>query len=433
MNDIAIRVEGLSKKFHIGRRQGKHKTLRETLTDAFVSPIRKAGNLLCGQATGVAGLDETIWALKDVSFEIKRGEAVGIIGRNGSGKSTLLKILSRITEPTKGFAEIHGRVGSLLEVGTGFHQELTGRENIYLNGAILGMRRAEIDRKFDEIVAFSEVEKFVDTPVKHYSSGMYLKLAFAVAAHLALEILLVDEVLAVGDLEFQKKCLGKMQDIAGEGRTIFFVSHNMSVINRLCSRAIWVDAGQVRCSGLTPDVIESYLSYQIKDCVGEVKLPISDINSKLQIKFVRILSKDDKPVAIVDFKKTFRIEIEYEVSAPLKGISVLCQITDLQGNIICTSWDTDTTDWKERVREPSQYLSICTVPGCLLRPGRYLLTVGVLTDIHSLVSNNIFVTHEHILSFEVSSTNYFLNPTRMGIITPLFEWEVIRNEQQFTN
>ncbi|WP_347275211.1 ABC transporter ATP-binding protein [Candidatus Kuenenia sp.] len=429
MNDIAIRVEGLSKKFHIGRRQGKHKTLRETLTDAFVSPIRRAGKLLRGQAAGAAELDETIWALKDISFEVKRGEAVGIIGRNGSGKSTLLKILSRITEPSKGFAEIHGRVGSLLEVGTGFHQELTGRENIYLNGAILGMKRAEIDRNFNEIVAFSEVEKFIDTPVKHYSSGMYLRLAFAVAAHLEPEILLVDEVLAVGDLEFQKKCLGKMQDIAGEGRTIFFVSHNMSAINRLCSRTVWVDAGQVRHIGLTPDVIESYLSSQIKDCVGEVKLPISDINSKLQMKFVRILSKDDKPVAMVDFQKSFRIEIGYEISAPLKGISVLCRITDLQGNIICTSWDTDTTDWKERVREPVPYLSICTVPGCLLRPGRYLLTVGVFTDKHSLVSNNIFVTHENILSFEVSSTNYFLNLTRMGIITPLFGWEVIRNEQ----
>src|SRR3990167_9068773 len=189
MNDIAIRVESLSKKYHIGRRQDKYKTLRETLTDAFVAPLRRAGKLLRGQSTGAAELNETIWALKDISFEIKKGEVVGIIGRNGAGKSTLLKTLSRITEPTKGFAEIHGRVGSLLEVGTGFHQELTGRENIYLNGAILGMRRVEITRKFDEIVAFSEVERFVDTPVKHYSSGMYLRLAFAVAAHLEPEIL----------------------------------------------------------------------------------------------------------------------------------------------------------------------------------------------------------------------------------------------------
>lgn len=429
MNDIAIRVEGLSKKFHIGRRQEKHKTLRDTLANAFVAPLRRSGKLLRGQAAGASELDETIWALKDISFEIKRGESVGIIGRNGAGKSTLLKILSRITEPTTGFAEIHGRVGSLLEVGTGFHQELTGRENIYLNGAILGMKRAEIDRKFDEIVAFSEVEKFIDTPVKHYSSGMYLRLAFAVAAHLELEILLVDEVLAVGDLEFQKKCLGKMQDIAGGGRTIFFVSHNMSAINRLCSRTIWVDAGQVKCSGLTADVIAAYLSSQVKDCVGEVNLPTSDTNSKLQIKFVRILSKDDKPVAIVDFQKTFRIEIGYKVSAPLKGISILCRITDLQGNIICTSWDTDTTDWKERVREPGQYLSICTFPGCLLRPGRYLLTIGAITTgIQSLDHSYISIIHENILSFEVSSVNYLLNPGRVGIITPLFGWEVMNHE-----
>ncbi|WP_347275221.1 ABC transporter ATP-binding protein [Candidatus Kuenenia sp.] len=258
MSDIAIRVEGLSKKFHIGRRQGKHKTLRETLTDAFVSPIRRAGKLLRGQAAGAAELDETIWALKDISFEVKRGEAVGIIGRNGSGKSTLLKILSRITEPSKGFAEIHGRVGSLLEVGTGFHQELTGRENIYLNGAILGMKRAEIDRNFDEIVAFSEVEKFIDTPVKHYSSGMYLRLAFAVAAHLEPEILLVDEVLAVGDAEFQKKCLDKMQHVAGEGRTVFFVSHNMMAIQSLCTKAILLNEGSVAFEGPQDQAVMKY-------------------------------------------------------------------------------------------------------------------------------------------------------------------------------
>jgi lipopolysaccharide transport system ATP-binding protein len=210
MNDIAIHVEHLSKQYHIGKKLEKHRTLRDTLADGFLAPFRRAGRLLRGHATGAAEWDDAIWALKDVSFSINRGETVGLIGRNGAGKSTLLKVLSRITEPTEGYADIHGRVGSLLEVGTGFHSELTGRENIYLNGAILGMRRVEIDSKFDEIVAFAEVEKFIDTPVKHYSSGMRLRLGFAVAAHLEPEILLVDEVLAVGDADFQKRCLNKM-------------------------------------------------------------------------------------------------------------------------------------------------------------------------------------------------------------------------------
>jgi lipopolysaccharide transport system ATP-binding protein len=213
MSDVAIRLENLGKQYHIGSKQDTYKTLRDTLAETFVSPFRQLGKLLCGQTARAAELDEIIWALKDVSFEVKRGEVIGVIGRNGAGKSTLLKILSRITEPTEGYAEVHGRVGSLLEVGTGFHPELTGRENIYLNGAILGMKRVDIQRRFDEIVNFAEIEKFIDTPVKRYSSGMYLRLAFAVAAHLEPEILLVDEVLAVGDIGFQKKCLGKMQDV----------------------------------------------------------------------------------------------------------------------------------------------------------------------------------------------------------------------------
>jgi len=259
MSDIAIRVEHLSKLYHIGARQERYRTLRDQIAQAVTAPLRRATKLLRGQATGAAELDETIWALKDVSFEIKRGEVVGIIGRNGAGKTTLLKILSRITEPTEGRAEIHGRVGSLLEVGTGFHPELTGRENIYLNGAILGMKKAEIDKKFDEIVAFAEVEKFIDTPVKHYSSGMYVRLAFAVAAHLDPEILLVDEVLAVGDAAFQKKCLGKMGDVAREGRTVLFVSHNMASIQTLCRRAMWIESGSIVTDGGPSNVVERYL------------------------------------------------------------------------------------------------------------------------------------------------------------------------------
>ncbi len=260
MSDIAIRVENLGKQYRIGSSQAAYRTLRETLVDAVQAPFQRAGRLLQGQASGAANLDETIWALKDVSFEVKQGEVVGIIGRNGAGKSTLLKILSRITEPTTGRAEIHGRVGSLLEVGTGFHPELTGRENIYLNGAILGMTRTEIERKFDEIVAFAEVEKFLDTPVKRYSSGMYVRLAFAVAAHLEPEILLVDEVLAVGDAAFQKKCLGKMGDVAQEGRTVLFVSHNMATVESLCGTTFLLNEGHIIKRGRTSDIIEAYMN-----------------------------------------------------------------------------------------------------------------------------------------------------------------------------
>jgi len=258
MSDIAIRVENLGKQYHIGSLQTGYKTIRETLVDAVQSPFRRLAAVARGKASG--SYDETIWALRDISFVVKRGEAVGLIGHNGAGKSTLLKILSRITEPTTGYAEIKGRVGSLLEVGTGFHPELTGRENIYLNGVILGMKRAEIDRNFDEIVAFAGVEKFIDTPVKHYSSGMGVRLAFSVAAHLESEILLVDEVLAVGDIAFQRKCLGKMGDIAKAGRTVLFVSHNMAAILNLCKSGILLNGGRVSSIGLAPDIVQLYLA-----------------------------------------------------------------------------------------------------------------------------------------------------------------------------
>ena len=248
MSDIAIRAENLSKQFRIGASQPRYRTLREHISN--VVSLRRRRERAAA---------DTIWALKDVSFEVATGEAIGIIGPNGAGKSTLLKILSRITEPTAGRAELHGRVGSLLEVGTGFHLELTGRENLYLNGAILGMRKADIDRKADEIVAFAETGKFIDTPVKHYSSGMYMRLAFAVAAHLEPEILIVDEVLAVGDLNFQNKCLGKMQDVARQGRTVLFVSHNMGAITNLCTSALWLDAGRIVAQGRVNDIVATYM------------------------------------------------------------------------------------------------------------------------------------------------------------------------------
>jgi lipopolysaccharide transport system ATP-binding protein len=259
MSEIAIRVEGISKQYRIGARRERYKSLRDTIADAARWPMGAVRSLFSRNGPGAA-TEDTFWALQDVSFEIKRGDVVGVIGRNGAGKSTLLKILSRITDPTAGRAEIHGRVGSLLEVGTGFHPELTGRENIYLNGAILGMKKTEIDRKFDEMVAFAEVEKFIDTMVKHYSSGMYLRLAFAVAAHLEPEILLVDEVLAVGDAQFQRKCFSKMSEVAGQGRTILFVSHNLSAVRLICGQGLILDRGQLAAQGTADEVSDLYLT-----------------------------------------------------------------------------------------------------------------------------------------------------------------------------
>jgi len=282
MSDIAIRCEGLGKQYRIGQRE-RYRALRDTVTDALSAPFRRLRSAFSGAngATPNGNGDNSFWALKDLSFEIKRGEVVGVIGRNGAGKSTLLKILSRITAPTEGEVEIRGRVGSLLEVGTGFHPELTGRENIFLNGAILGMRKAEIERKFDEIISFAEVEKFLDTPVKRYSSGMHVRLAFAVAAHLEPEILVVDEVLAVGDAAFQKKCLGKMGGVAKQGRTVLFVSHDMTAIQTLCTRAIFLHGGRVEGFGPTSDQIEAYLNNSKK---------VSRINAKNSLD----LSKDLK-------------------------------------------------------------------------------------------------------------------------------------------
>lgn len=264
MSDIAIKLEGVGKQYRIGAAQTRYKTLRESLSQAVNAPLRRLFKPEQGGEN-----PNTIWALRDVSFEVKKGEVVGIIGRNGAGKSTLLKLLSHITEPTRGRVELHGRVGSLLEVGTGFHPELTGRENIYLNGAILGMKREEINRKFDEIVNFAEVEKFLDTPVKHYSSGMYVRLAFAVAAHLEPEILLVDEVLSVGDAAFQRKSMGKMGEVAEQGRTVLFVSHNLQAITSLCQEGILLSAGKLVCDGSAAEVVSRYLQKSGNDQVFE--------------------------------------------------------------------------------------------------------------------------------------------------------------------
>jgi len=332
MSDLAIRVEHLGKQYRLGGQQASYSTFRETLVNAARAPLR----WLKGERRAE---QNKLWALDDVSFEVKHGEAVGIIGRNGAGKSTLLKILARITSPTRGRVDIYGRVGSLLEVGTGFHPELTGRENIFLNGAILGMSRVEIARKFDEIVDFSEVEKFLDTPVKHYSSGMYVRLAFAVAAHLEPEILIVDEVLAVGDAEFQKKCLGKMGDVAQGGRTVIFVSHNMVAIQNLCTNCIYIDKGKININGHTEEVVKKYLlglskSYQQK---SESKPGIADLTNrvnhyrpgKIIIKKIALMDANEeyRDIFSMGQKMLIRVNIEglWEFSDSMIGITIKSQ------------------------------------------------------------------------------------------------------------
>jgi lipopolysaccharide transport system ATP-binding protein len=426
MTDIAIRVEELSKKYHIGKKQERYKTLRDTLADAFVAPFRKAGKLLRGQATGASELDETIWALKDVSFEVKKGEVVGIIGRNGAGKSTLLKILSRITEPTKGFAEIHGRVGSLLEVGTGFHPELTGRENIYLNGAILGMKRAEIGKKFDEIVAFAEVEKFIDTPVKHYSSGMHLRLAFAVAAHLEHEILIVDEVLAVGDARFQKKCLNKMEDVRQGGRTLLFVSHNMPAITRLCKRAILLDEGYMLQDGFSHQVVRSYM-ISGDGTTAERKWPSvakAPGNEVVRLRAVRVRTEDGRLMDVVDIRQAIYIEMEYEV---LKRGYVLIpnfEFFNDENISVFSTLDQDPA-WRHRPRQIGRYISMVQVPGNLLSEGMLFVTCYI-TSPNPLTHQCM---ERDVVSFQVvdpmegdSARGDWISPID-GVVRPLLKWD----------
>ena len=384
MSDIAIKVENLSKRYRIGAQQESYKTLRDMLSNAASAPLRwaRAGR------RGAAQSERDFWALNDVSFEVKRGEVVGIIGRNGAGKSTLLKILSRITEPTSGTVDIYGRVGSLLEVGTGFHPELTGRENIYLNGAILGMKREEIARQFDAIVEFAEVEKFVDTAVKHYSSGMYLRLAFAVAAHLEPEILLVDEVLAVGDAQFQKKCLGKMGEVAKQGRTVFFVSHNMGAIQQLCSRVLLVRAGVLYKDGLPEETITNYLSDASTSEDGKFDYshhPARASNLAPLIQRVSIRTLEGKPTTHFYPEDGLQVEIVIEPDMLLREPRIAVAIEDHLGQRITT-----VATYFQQHTFPSIVKTcsvMCRVPKLGLGAGRYLLSVSVGTKYQGLLDS----------------------------------------------
>jgi len=423
VSNFAIRVENLSKLYRIGQYE-YHKTLRESIMEAIFTPFHLIRAKSQRANSPQTNEDNTIWALKDVSFEVKQGEVVGIIGRNGAGKTTLLKILSSITEPTSGRAQTRGRLGSLLEIGTGFHPELTGRENIYLNGVILGMKRSEIGEKFDEIVAFAEIEKFLDTPVKRYSTGMYVRLAFSVAAHLEPEILLVDEVLAVGDATFQKKCIGKMGDIAHEGRTVLFVSHNMGAIGQLCKRTVWLDGGQVKKIGPTYEIIHDYLNPSTSTIGTWHNSLTNEVDSEIKLVSASISTKGKSQTGIVRFDEGFNLEIDYEIQTPIGSPwTLVFRVSDSSGVGIFTSWDIDSIG-EDKPKETGRYCAICHVPGKILRPGTYSVSLGIyFTNTNMHISN----FHEHLFYFEISSVGYTMNANRGGIITPILPWSIERS------
>ena len=426
MSDTAIRIERISKDYRIGRRQQAYRTLRETLRETMLAPFRRARALWQGKARGVAELHERFWALRDVSLEVRRGEVVGLIGPNGAGKSTLLKILSRITEPTTGQVTLYGQIGSLLEVGTGFHSELTGRENIYLNGAILGMRRHEVAKNFEAIVDFAEVEQFIDTPVKHYSSGMYLRLAFAVAAHLEPDILLVDEVLAVGDARFQRKCLQKMQEVGHAGRTVIFVSHNMPAITRLCQRALLLDAGQLQHDGPASQVVGAYLNLGLgTSAVREWPEPVVCSEADIvRLYAVRVRAHDGSLTDVADIREAVGLEMEYEAVQGGYVFMPYLRLLNEEGVNVFEAIDTDLT-WRQRPRPTGRYITTAWVPGDLLAEGMFFVDVGLTT-----LDPNIQQFHERqVVAFQVVDT-LDGNSARgdwtggmRGVVRPLLQWQ----------
>jgi len=417
--DPIIKVENLSKRYRIGARQSAHTTLRESLAEALRDPLKRLRRN--GHAAG-----EMVWALKDVSFEVKQGEVVGIIGRNGAGKSTLLKILSQITEPTAGRVELHGRVGSLLEVGTGFHPELTGRENIFLNGAILGMKRAEIERKFDEIVAFSEIEKFIDTPVKRYSSGMYLRLAFSVAVHLDPEILVMDEVLAVGDSAFQQKCLDKMQEIRQQGRTILFVSHSMPAVTRLCERVILIDKGQVLSDGPAYEVVSTYLStgWSLTAAQEWHNLSQAPGNEVVRLRKARVRTERGDTAEAIDIRHSVGIEVVYEVLQPGHVLVPNYHFFNQEGLCIFVVQEVGP-EWRHRSRPVGQYVSTAWIPGNFLSEGSLIVDVAISSHLPATV---VHAYAREAVAFQVidspsgnSARGDFMGSIP-GVVRPLVNW-----------
>jgi lipopolysaccharide transport system ATP-binding protein len=406
-----IKVENLSKRYRIGKGTA-HGSIRDAVSGVIRSPlslIRRNGK----------SEDNTFWAIRDVSFEVMPGDVVGIVGRNGAGKSTLLKILSRITEPTLGQIDFYGRVGSLLEVGTGFHPELTGRENIYLNGAILGMKRSEIERKFDEIVDFSEIEKFIDTPVKHFSSGMYVRLAFAVAAHLDPEILIVDEVLAVGDFAFQKKCLDRMHEFGREGRTVIFVTHDMSVLSKLCQKGILLREGRLVAEGEMKSVIKSYMNSGVASC-QEWERVSTDLGERgLTIRKIKVLSRENALTDVFQSNESCVIEVTYQVNGRDVCGRISLEIETAEGDIVLTTTDCDGNGGADMLREPGAHTCRCILPPHLLAPGTYFITAAA-----SRTDRLEWDRVSRALMFQISEIgSLYLVDARSGVIAPILNWE----------
>jgi lipopolysaccharide transport system ATP-binding protein len=427
--NISIEVKNISKLYRLGSKDVVHDSFVNALVDFLKAPLINLRyykslytfeDLDLSRKDALANLPhDVICAVNDVSFTVKSGEVLGIIGSNGAGKSTLLKILSRITYPTKGRIESKGKISSLLEVGTGFHPELTGRENIYLNGTILGMRKKEIDSKFDEIVDFSGIEKFLDTPVKRYSSGMKVRLAFSVAAHLDPDILIVDEVLAVGDAEFQKKCLGRMSRLASGEKTVLFVSHDMRAIAKLCTRVLLLEDGCIKKSGNPLEIIESYLSSEIAPSFKWFAPASENNDQELKILSAEVLAGDSQPIEIVTYNSGFNVGITYEVKQAIKNGAIFLRLTDQMGNDIWTSWDTDKSNAMNNIRYPGTYTSICKIPPFIMRPGRYKVQVGAMVPGVKLIEG-----YTDAITLDITDIGYPLNKQRIGVITPLFEWEV---------